>query len=357
MAEEWRSNARLQYGVHSVWVWGPGLPMGGIQLTHVTRIQDKSALFTGLLMTEALRWLQEKKIIAMKPDRNNGWPAPVTTLEFWADGAPTYRSSGWLAFPGLYWPEEFKTHTVMNNGVASHLKGAVDRYFSQLDARLDRWVQAKTLVSIEDVIECWQSTPGPNPEHFFHFTPTVKRSEFARAHRPLKLSTLPAPIRATHQYSFQIVDSRRLSYVRSKDQCITGVATRSHVLPGLGIGGVALHHCQLVPEGAVEADSEEEGADVGSADAVTGQTRDILEWRTSYRSTEPENAEKNYDKTMNKLIKSYNAFKYVLPRIKEAARRMEWRTNVDAKEAAAERSRAYDAAKREQRAAAKLAKA
>jgi hypothetical protein len=111
VAEEWRSNARLQYAVHSAWVWGPGLPMGGVQLTHVTRVQDKSALLTGLLVTELLRWLQEKKVISKKPSRDEGWPEPVNTLEFWTDGAPTYRSSGWLAFTGLYWPEEFKTHS------------------------------------------------------------------------------------------------------------------------------------------------------------------------------------------------------------------------------------------------------
>ena len=116
--------------------------MGGVQLTHVTRVQDKSALLTGLLVTELLRWLQEKKVISKKPSRDEGWPVPVNTLELWTDGAPTCRSSGCLAFAGLYWPEEFKTHTEMTYGVASHLKGAVDRYFSQLDARLDRWVQS-----------------------------------------------------------------------------------------------------------------------------------------------------------------------------------------------------------------------
>jgi hypothetical protein len=106
----------------------------------------------------------------------------------------------------------------------------------------------------------------------------------------------------------------------------------------------------------VEAESEDEGGDVVAVGALTGQTRDILEWRTSYRSTEPEDCENNFDKTLAKLTKGWTAFKGVLPRIEAAGRRMEWRPDIAAAAASRVRARGYDASKREAREAAKAAR-
>ena len=364
IAEQWRASARLQYGCHSSYVWGAHCPPNGIQFTVLTRVQDKSGYFTGMVMQELLDFLQSRGILGQKPETGE-WASPTDTLHFWSDGAPSYRSCTFMSFPNCSWPQRYRTHCKQSYGLESHLKGIVDRFFGHLDQRLARAEKLEAIKTIADVKRIWEASPGQTEEVFIDFLPEIPRDEWIASHRPLKRQSLPAPIRSSHHWTFKIVDRRRGNLMARDAVTISGVETKSHCLPHMASDVLHTGFVQLLRlDEKEEVEAEEEGEHEVPEEAVEtdekgdepfgDHTAEHLGWKTSYRKSDPDDVVKHRDKHLRRLQKKHDSFLPVLSRLPAARRMMAFKPSPAAALAAKSRQQSWQNSLRAERAAARL---
>ena len=121
VAEEWRAPARLGVAVHGSVCWSTE---GVRYVCLMTRFSEKSSLHTGLMLEYTCQRL-----------RADGFLPEKSTVKFWSDGAPHYRSAGTLSIVGFYIPVIYKLCTQIAYGIEYHGMGAVDAYFGRISRR------------------------------------------------------------------------------------------------------------------------------------------------------------------------------------------------------------------------------
>jgi hypothetical protein len=324
--------------VHGSLVWGDGLPMPGIYITIISRVVEKTALYTTLVIETVLEKLKEL-----------GYLRPGETICMWSDAGPHYRANRFMAICATRWPIVYKMHFGVMIGLEHHSKEDLDRYFSVLDSRLRRYETEHWILTTGDLIKCFEAGAAvreqPKPrEIFIDFVPTVHRDDWNAKIPFLKAASLPKALKACHSWTFTLVDQRRKCYLGVDGVTITSVRVRGNGLPGFVAkdGGV---FCKIAKE--VEADADEPpDADDAEPDALVDTSAEMgglvtayLGWRTSYRKNEPEIS--NLEHTLRRLTKKNSHFKsYALERSTRGHRPRTNESRIKVQEAAAARKSA-----------------
>ena len=229
VAEVWRAWARMQLGVHGCYVWGDGLPEGGIHFGTVSRVTEKGGWHTAYVLQDVLDWLQ-----------SNNYLRNCTDLVFWSDGAPTYKCVVMCSFVGYHWLQrygctgkEITLTTHQKFGEPHHLKGALDRWFGQVEGRMRAAEVQKMIRTIDDAVEAISVEGTATREVIKISLPTITKPDWIAMHKLMQRSTLPAGIRSTNYYSWRMTDHRLKTLVSDDGLRLTGVRASSHGIPGL----------------------------------------------------------------------------------------------------------------------------
>ena len=169
----------MGFSVHSVFIWGTGIGEHGCWITTISRVIEKSGIFTCYCMDEVIDKISE----------TFGW-IDVLSNYLNSDAGPTYRCGVYLGSVGFRWldkirklngtgdkPGEGMLTNKQGIGIENHSKSKVDRYFSQLKGRIQRaeksrWI--KTIAEVCAVLEeeaSWKSDEQPR-EMFIPLLPT-----------------------------------------------------------------------------------------------------------------------------------------------------------------------------------------
>jgi hypothetical protein len=312
--------------------------MPGIYITIISRVVEKTALYTTLVIETVLEKLKEL-----------GYLKPGETICMWSDAGPHYRANRFMAICATRWPIVYKMHFGVMIGLEHHSKEDLDRYFSVLDSRLRRYETEYWLLTTGDLIKCFEAGAAvreePKPrEIFIDFVPTVHRDDWNAKIPFLKAASLPKALKACHSWTFTLVDQRRKCYLGVDGVTITSVRVRANGLPGFIAkdGGV---FCKIAKEVEVDADEPldveeaEPDALVDTSAEMGGLVTAYLGWRTSYRKNEPEIS--NLDHTLRRLAKKNSHFVgYALERSTRSHRPRANESRMKVKVAAAARKSA-----------------
>jgi hypothetical protein len=77
VSEQWRANNRLQFGIHTTLCWGAGIAKP-LAITAVTRVCEKTSLWTHYILDQVLKELKERGILQ-----------EAAAITHWSDGAPS----------------------------------------------------------------------------------------------------------------------------------------------------------------------------------------------------------------------------------------------------------------------------
>jgi hypothetical protein len=312
--------------------------MPGIYITIVSRVVEKTALYTTLVIEAVLEKLKEL-----------GYLKIGETICFWSDAGPHYRANRFMAICATRWPIVYKMHFGVMIGLEHHSKEDLDRYFSVLDSRLRRYETEHWILTTGDLIKCWvagaavREEPKPR-EIFIDFVPTVQRDDWNAKIPFLKAASLPKALKACHSWTFTMVDVRRKGYLGIDGETITSTRVRANGLPGFvaADGGV---FCKIAKEHEVDAD-EPPDAEEAEPDAIVDTSAEMgglvtayLGWRTSYRKNEPEIS--NLENTLRRLAKKNVHFQdFALERSTRGHRPRTKESKMKVQEAASARSSA-----------------
>ena len=162
----WRALARVGYALHVTRAWGHNLPAAGVYVTFITRVLEKGALLTALLLREALKLLAGRRTLG-----------GVTTVWFMSDPGPHYRSSTTvcaLALPLLQYlraangssegPGDFgRAKTAQAIGENHHSKNDEDAFLSELDGRMKEYEKGHDIMDTADVVRCMEEGAPASP--------------------------------------------------------------------------------------------------------------------------------------------------------------------------------------------------
>ncbi len=300
VGEVWSAQSRLGYSLHGIKAWGHGLPANGVFITTISRVVEKTSLWTVCVIERALQLLEERY----------GIFAGCEEFVTWYDAGPHYRCRQFLGSLCVTFIEQFKPkdallHTCARFGLEHHLKDDLDRWFGELDGRILRQQTHRWICTIDDLVEVFREEGSTKPpglfpvELFDDFMPTIRKQDFAKTHPALVAASLPAPVKSCHEWECRLLDARRKQMLGRDGVSITGVECRASRLPHMH-SQLEWTHCR-VDTGRVEEpkaldgqeDREEDEKDVeqptvDKASQVAMLTNEHLGWRTSYRQMEPE---------------------------------------------------------------------
>ena len=263
VAETWRAWARLQIAVHTVFLWGHDLPATGVFYTTLSRITEKGSSYTAMVLQDVYDWLDSEGIMAKTDDITN-----------WFDGGSSYKNLRISSFCAYHWPTRYGlTHKRYQTwrqkyGEPYHLKGKIDRFFGELENRMQAYETQFTIKGIEDVYEALTAPKRTaTVEVFKILLPSETKDSWEQRHRLLVRKTLPAAIRCSNYYSWKLCEVRH-GIVGRDGVSLTGIIARSHGLAGLPIDSALTRErdkaMQLQPCG-VQDDADEEEEEGGQA--------------------------------------------------------------------------------------------
>ncbi len=281
-AELWRGGSRLGLNTMAIIVWMAGKPRS--HFTYCTRVLEKPALLTCAILNDLFEKLRCKEYLVDK-DR----------VVLWSDVGPHYRSRRLLASAAYIWPQRYKLSYTVCWGLEQHFKNPVDGYFSRLSRRKSLVARHRWIYSIADLLEVYESAAKDkadlnSPEFFYDWMPPPRGAVPTAL---LTRASLSVGVKASHCYSFTLVDARRNS-LRGKGAAfstITGVQCRAHVLPGLRSEESRTSHPVLEDEEVGEelnCNDEGECEQQNSASAIGCGEQIVNGWRTYYRTKAPE---------------------------------------------------------------------
>lgn len=271
-------------------------------VTFVSRVVEKSGLFTTLILQELVKHLEA-----------TGWTEGVKELILWSDAGPHYRC--WRFFTGacIKFTAIAKCHVAIKVGLEHHLKDECDRYFSLLNRRLSAAETKVQIDSLATLLEVWRAAAGVHygddlaSEEFIDFLPTLARWKYAEEVGQLhRTTTFVTGIMNSHYFTFRIADFRRLpprSFIATDGITITGIRAASHLLPTFfnplamtsvfprlftGRDREAEAVGEEEPPVAEVEGAEEEFVQLDKSSLVAMTTKFHEGWRLSYREKMPE---------------------------------------------------------------------
>jgi hypothetical protein len=307
------AGARLAYAVCGVHVWGHGMPPHGKNFVFISRVVEKTSLFSIAIFTKLL------ELLALETN-------DATRLVVWQDCGPHYRS--YLVLSSLTWLvlNKYRKGLSIHYGLEKHMKGRIDGLFGWLSRWKQQACKSHYLYELQDIKETWETAHvaarALGGEHadleVVEFLPPPKKDvEWCL----FALSSLPSAITGCHSWSFSLADRRRQSLVdRSNKKCATGIIMRCQMLPsqrcpeymtGFPIIQDKSDKVLVVP---VPLDDEV------IAEGVVKPPENVKMhegWRLAYRTTMPE----HYDKKMSvPLRKKFMSLHHITDGFPEATR-------------------------------------
>jgi hypothetical protein len=143
------ANSRLGCSVFAARVWkceDDKYPLGRM-FTFVSRVIEKSALYLILLFNTIWDTLQ-----------SDGTLDGISTVAFWSDCGPNYRSNRFLGACNYTWPAKYRKHVDAISRLECHMKGKIDGHFGYLRGRKDEF--AAEQLSITSAIQRNWSASG-----------------------------------------------------------------------------------------------------------------------------------------------------------------------------------------------------
>lgn len=225
------ANSRLGYSVFGarVWTYDDHKHPFGRMFTFVSRVIEKSALYLIFLLNTLLEMLE-----------SDGSFVGISTVSFWSDCGPNYRSNRFLGSCNYTWPARYRKHIEANFGLECHMKGKIDGHFGNLRGRKEELAAQHYISEPEDLVNLWRSSfderarEAPECEHetYVYLCPTIAKEHVESC--ILDPRSLPLSIKSSHCWKFVLNDHTRISLLGKglNARSITGVDTKATILPG-----------------------------------------------------------------------------------------------------------------------------
>ena len=150
----------MGYSVHASKVWGTNIPAPCVMITSISRVVEKSAAFTCLVLQEVLDYI-----------KMNWTLQSVTNVCFRSDSGPHYRCVQLLSCCAFNWMAFIRQNNGSSQGHGDygsasvsakfgpphHCKGDEDRYFGVLSNRLKKAETARLLASTDDLLDVFRT--------------------------------------------------------------------------------------------------------------------------------------------------------------------------------------------------------
>jgi hypothetical protein len=306
VSEVWRANCRLGWSCHTTIAWSDifTLPEKHALLTFISRITEKSAAFTLMLMEEALLLCQ-----------HHGMLTNIDTICHWSDTGPQYRSLRHVATGMIRFSNKFKCSYAIRVGCEHHMKSLCDSHFGMMEGVLKSASCSQMLVTPLDVVECLTRTaalrPMPKPiEIYTHFVPTEDQSRAkVEGYMPwVNPRTLPSTLKGSHAWMFKLKDTRRASNLSRDGFDVSNIAVRAQPFPGFADTGSYTARTAVGPPPPDDEMAEEEIVP-DAVEVLLQSSKTFLGWRVSYRTSSPEDAD--IDKFILRLQRKYSHYNHV----------------------------------------------
>jgi hypothetical protein len=260
----------------------------GIRHSVLSRCVEKGALYATLMMEMVLDKLLADKIM------DN-----VSRVILWSDCGPGFRCTRFVACAAARWVHRYSRAFTLRYGLEHHFKSCCDTEFSLIHRTIASAEKKLYLCSSTDLQEVLSEShnnmmSASGAPHYFHdFVPPVSREEWDKTCPLVRPSSLPLPIKSTHEFVFVPADCRRTSFVGRDGTTLTGVHARATRLPGFRASILTTNFLKLASQeekdevAAVEPDITDEttkGSEIGE------QVQFYQGWRTTYRTGAPESA-------------------------------------------------------------------
>lgn len=178
-------------------------------------------------------------------------------------------------------------------GPEQHMKQVCDGMMSHMNQVEKHAAMEKLLSTCDDLVQAYSDASASlaaldkdrPPEHDLNFTPPPKDKIVSDS---VKLSSrcVPIGIKSSHDWHFQLNDSRRKSvWGRHKQREATAIHARANVLSNLHAPADQIFLPIVLPS------QEEDAVDISDAEEeaiLTTQTREYNGWKYSYRRDQPE---------------------------------------------------------------------
>ena len=211
-------------------------------------------------------------------------------VNLWFDQGTHFRCNKVVCAAGHRWPQLLRKHFDVRFGPPAHMKNSCDQVFAILNNILRKASLQRIISEISEVVEEYTNGMAnrcePDAEFCaIDFMPKPKAEYKLRA---FKVNSLPALIRSTYHYHFQISDFRRRNFAVANGE-VTGIFASTKLVPGSeGLLHPDRRHPVLAAEDA-EEEPEEEDVALGAgakASEVPVMSRIVNGWRCSYRQVE-----------------------------------------------------------------------
>ena len=178
VSEVWRAGSRAGFSLHTTKFWGCGLPSAGVFITVLSRVVEKSAAFTMMVLYYTCKYLVDHYGVKF-----------VTDFCIRSDVATHYRCRlviGGVAITlndllrSANGTDKYGMITTRKEfGLECHDKNVCDRYFSECKGRITEAEWGEWMIDPIDVVKVLErgynakSENGEPPvEHFIDFLPT-----------------------------------------------------------------------------------------------------------------------------------------------------------------------------------------
>ena len=323
MGAQWYAGARLGYSVFALFAWGASLPPAGRWLCFFTRIVEKPAELTIVLLRRCFELLKLSS---------------TTCVRHWSDTGTHFRGYKILGTIGVQFVEDFKMDQQVRYGPEEHFKNPVDGEFSRVNYIIRDASMHSHLTEIPHLVRVCRedydmrraSTSKEIPEEYYEeFRPPCHKSNVKTL--TFKASSLPTRIKLCHAWDFTRSDKRRVRMLGTGDRKFeaTGVFCRATMFDGCKcIAAQTCHPKVLSPgEGNDDIENEEPEHEHERAE-VTHKTKEWQGWRLAYRTVEPEkHTTLSYSK---KLRRKLNGFSKVMHQLPEGKKHKTWAEKKDA---------------------------
>ena len=186
----WRALARIGYSIHISKCWGQSLPAQGVYVVFISRVVEKTALYTVLLLLEVIKILQHR------------WGIKgVQQAFFISDAGPHYRArttTGGIAVPILQYLRAHNGSIDVSDdkdygraqahiciGLEHHSKSSEDSFGGELDGRIKDWEESHDLKSTQDLMHCFRDGSTRKNENqpveiFLDYMPSIRKEDWKK---------------------------------------------------------------------------------------------------------------------------------------------------------------------------------
>ena len=181
--------------------WGHNLPPQGVWICSLSRVVEKSCLFTLNVIERGLNILVERYDLFKDCEE----------VILWSDTGPHYRAFRFIGalckniIPTFRHKDEL-LHARVRYGLEHHAKSDCDRFFAELNGRIARTEVHSWIRSIKDLVNTFVAEAAHKNmdlcpvEIFDDYMPTVTKEEYAKKCPDLNPASFPVPLTSCYEW-------------------------------------------------------------------------------------------------------------------------------------------------------------